>query len=641
MALQSLVKRKRKDKYKMIYRYLCILLVFVFNSGIIVSQQNLQTSNSKNLIEHKCLDQMHELVYLHLSKRSVMAGDQLLFKAYIISKNKKRSINSKILYLQVVDSKGKIFAYARASINNMICQSSINIPDSLSSGLYKLVAYTNFMRNFPPSTFSSTYLIIVGNKYESEIMQSGDKIESHHAVQTESKPDSSQKGYLQSIDDKEDIQLKMSKQSYSKSEKAVVSLKVKGENKKWVQGSYSLSVSEKLPDEAGVGQTDITSLINCYGIDTSCQSSNISRSYRDLITSSYAYKNWNNISGPGEMQNILYKPENINYLLEGIVSSKITKKPLRGETVLLSSPDSLAILKYRFTDSLGRFAFALDNMFDNRKLLLSLNSEKEFGNYSFAIDEKRISDSSFCFPPLAPPQALNSYYYKCKKLALFNKVFNKKELETSSVVQRNNRQRFYGAPNYIVHMADYLVEFDDFNDICKNTLPGVRIKKKANKKSIQMFDLNHQVGWKRPCFILLDNVPFYDIDYLVGLGSQQISYIEVCYRHIAYGDIDFYGILAIFTKDKQVLANGHSIILENKVAPDFTNIIGSSVASEKMLKPNFNQLLYWNPNVPLDPASENLIEFNTSDLATEYLIEIQGVDANGNPVSCKMEFKVQ
>lgn len=89
-----------------------------------------------------------EKLYLHTDKPYYIAGEDLFYKAYIV--------NALFLYqesnteLVHVELRGKNGTLLRQKIKakNGSASGSIILPDSLSTGSYTLIAYTNWMRNF-------------------------------------------------------------------------------------------------------------------------------------------------------------------------------------------------------------------------------------------------------------------------------------------------------------------------------------------------------------------------------------------------------------------------------------------------------------------------------------------------------------
>jgi hypothetical protein len=57
--------------------------------------------------------------------------------------------------------------------------------------------------------------------------------------------------------------------------------------------------------------------------------------------------------------------------------------------------------------------------------------------------------------------------------------------------------------------------------------------------------------------------------------------------------------------------------------------------------PDFRNTLYWNPSLQPDKNGKFTVEFWSSDFASDYMINIQGVEDNGRSVSIKKIIKVE
>ena len=57
--------------------------------------------------------------------------------------------------------------------------------------------------------------------------------------------------------------------------------------------------------------------------------------------------------------------------------------------------------------------------------------------------------------------------------------------------------------------------------------------------------------------------------------------------------------------------------------------------------PDFRNTLYWNPSIQPDKNGKYIIEFWSSDFASDYTIKIEGVTGDGKIVSLKKTISVK
>ena len=104
-----------------------------------------------------------EKVYVHFDKPYYAVGDTIWLKAYVTLQQHQLSAVSKIVYLDLINSRDSIVAALRIPVINGTASSSIVLAqDGYIEGNYHVRAYTNWMRNFDNAYFF-TKNISIGN----------------------------------------------------------------------------------------------------------------------------------------------------------------------------------------------------------------------------------------------------------------------------------------------------------------------------------------------------------------------------------------------------------------------------------------------------------------------------------------------
>lgn len=102
----------------------------------------------------------HEYVYLSFSEEVITAGDTLWFGGYL----RHQEAASKVLYLELTSDQATV-QKETYSINKGFVSGQLSLPDSLSSGIYHIRAYTQWMRNGRESDFFRRSLLVI-NPYD-------------------------------------------------------------------------------------------------------------------------------------------------------------------------------------------------------------------------------------------------------------------------------------------------------------------------------------------------------------------------------------------------------------------------------------------------------------------------------------------
>ena len=100
------------------------------------------------------------------------------------------------------------------------------------------------------------------------------------------------------------------------------------------------------------------------------------------------------------------------------------------------------------------------------------------------------------------------------------------------------------------------------------------------------------------------------------------------------------GVLFIFLKDGSEIKRRNHLLSMAKVQPlgyrynmEFYSPQYPKVDKSDYMRPDYRTTLYWNPSVTTDDAGKVRVQFYSSDVSKHYLLTIEGVMANGRPVS--------
>jgi hypothetical protein len=187
----------------------------------------------------------------------------------------------------------------------------------------------------------------------------------------------------------------------------------------------------------------------------------------------------------------------------------------------------------------------------------------------------------------------------------------------------------------------------DFDEITRNILLNVNLKKEANKYKLTIIDYETNEVQDDNALLLINSVPVFQFGAIAPLNTSSIQKIELKKRCIVYGSLHFHGVLSISTTDK--LAKS---IYTDQAIPSFQNSVMKSKHSITKNKtealeaknkqiPDFRQNLYWNPELELDRTGTANVEFNTSDYKGKYIIQVQGISADQTPIHASYTIEVK
>ena len=133
-----------------------ILLFFVIASIIVLGFVRDDEPLKKIIqqIEKYRLQYPQEKIHLHMDKPYYAIGDNIWFKAYVVTAEKNElSDLSKILYVELINDKDSVKQSLALPLEMGLTWGDFSLTDSLKEGNYRIRAYTNWMRNFGEEYF--------------------------------------------------------------------------------------------------------------------------------------------------------------------------------------------------------------------------------------------------------------------------------------------------------------------------------------------------------------------------------------------------------------------------------------------------------------------------------------------------------
>jgi hypothetical protein len=110
---------------------------------------------------------VQEKLFVHTDKPVYLAGEISWFKIYCVEAGSHRSLSlSKVAYVDVVDNEDRPVLQGKIALVNSEGRGSFFLPLTLSSGNYKLRAYTNWMKNFGPDYFFEQPIMVINTLKE-------------------------------------------------------------------------------------------------------------------------------------------------------------------------------------------------------------------------------------------------------------------------------------------------------------------------------------------------------------------------------------------------------------------------------------------------------------------------------------------
>ncbi len=570
-------------------------ILAIFLSGMAMAQNNLHS----------------EKVFAHTDREVYVSGELLFFKLYIVdAATHQPSTISKTVYVVLRNTANRSITEMSFQAEHSVAYGSILLPDTLSSGIYQLVAFTHWMRNFGESSFF-TKEIFVANALDRDLPV----LNSLNERKILEQYSSANKLYHNDF-----ITISCDKTNYGQREKVMLKLLYNPGDADTI-ANLSVSVSAFVPDN----YPDSTFAV-----------------FFAAATSPSGKSNFNRSPTVG----LPYVAETKTEVLQGKIKNIATGEPVKSCCVILSAVDSMVNLQYDYSRSDGSFCFPMNDYYNDKGLVLGIRGYQEEENLQLLPENKFELTSAFIPGKFYGNEDFKQYIKRSQDVVRICKTYDLQATaqERPLLKKKNFPPEIYFKPTIKIFPDDYQA-LNDLSEISKELLKTVKIHRQNESYFAILSDAVRHESFSEQPALFLDGVMIKDLDRIINLGSKEIQRVEVVNEPLYYGQEYFPGVLAVFSKGGMIdkidpgLA---SVRLHLQPNTPFSN--GLMPFPEGKIPdnlPDFRQMLYWNPSINSKENQETNIEFYTSRLTGIYMIKVEGITTGGKAVSATAKITVE
>ncbi|GLB50956.1 hypothetical protein [Neptunitalea lumnitzerae] len=538
---------------------------------------------------------INEEIFLHYNTASILTGETLYYKLYCYNKNNNNlSSLSKIAYVELISSDKESVAKQKISIKDGVGSGDFFIPTNISSGSYKVVAYTKAMLN-NNKLFEGNLLII--NPFK---RLNTDKV----IVDT-----TTTNVVITNVPLMNENLLETNKKKYLNREKVTISFDSSLlEDDEFLNGQYSISVRK------------------FDALDTLTEVPTSSNFTQNII-------NTNNVG----LKTFL--PE----LRGEVISGTITNyNSLSDPTLALSSYGTQFDYELTEIDKEGHFNFILSNPSTSNKIALQLLENKPI---IMSLDTVLINYNAL---NIETPYTINTKLSETiKQRSTANQIENvffevKQDTIPLEVI---NTENFYTTLEK-TYILDEYTRFKSFKETIIEIIPELFLKKKKETYTLHLRDYENKASDEvfGETLVFVDGILLKDIHQLIEYGATRIDRIELVNKGYIYGDQLYYGVVSIFTKTQDFMpisTEEHPIYYADIIRPLMPKVYFNQKygSTTKTKIPDYRYQLLWQPTVA--PKTNKSLELYTSDIKGEYIISFQGFKSDGTPITINKPFTVE
>lgn len=511
---------------------------------------------------------------------------------------------SSVLYVELVAPTGKPVAQGKYLLMGGRAMGSLQIPASALTGEYFLKAYTRWMRNQGPASFSYTPLKII-NPFRSEVAIHG----GGNAPAADLPRATYQSGVLE---------CSTSSEVYGT-----------GEEVNFLLAGTLPAYLELLPccmTVVPVGAIDLSG--GQYIIPALPEK-------EDTFRVSYLPDLGSGVSVSGTVVDAEQKPAiyaTLHFSLLG------------------ESPDYFASI----SDKHGRFIFTIPASLGQQELFvtpqqvedktLEIRIDQEFDPRSASLPWERfmLSESE---QELARRCALNMQLSKAFQLESPPEAAANHETTNQESI-RGMDIPFYGTRVKQLLIDDY-VKLPNLEEVFINLIPDVQFYRKKGENRMRIVSENNSIGIYEP-LIMLDHISVFDHEAVMALSPEKIDRVDLITDVYLKGNVAFGGVLAIYSKKGDMagidLPEGSYFFDYESFYPqpgeaELATLSQSGQISKRI--PDTRNTIYWKADLRLKKGNDLELAFKAPENPGEYVILVRGVDPNGEVLSTTARFRVE
>jgi hypothetical protein len=524
-----------------------------------------------------------ENIKIHLSEYCLFPGEMLWLSVYVSNEEDLPGKQiSNMAFVEFINGQNNSLIRKKLILNKGTGSCSIEIPDTLSTGICHVLVYTKWMKNFGEESFGKSQVLVFNPN--STFNKNKVKTENQSATNSVSGPQG----------------IALNKTVFQTREKVNFEIDLKDFD--FQTAKFSVSVRQKEPAQ-------ILSL-----------------------TGSFHAKNTN------PSAEIRFLPDYKGVLFTGRLVNKTNTVSVADKEIAMTFPGESVEIKYAQTSETGDFQFLLEPVKGDLDLVLHLPSK----DYMVKLDEPFVNglkETPQTGLPDFDETTLNYLKNRFIRVQLQNR-FSERNFIQEEKNTNEAQPDFFGQPYQTVRLKDYKT-LDSISEYFYELIPTVHFSNKKGEQQLYLTnpETNFKLGDNPMVFV--DGVFYPGLNELASINHNLVTEISVVPKIYYYRDKTFDGIVAIKTK-----GNNFNQVqqLENMVRLIYTvsdnNQQFSAPLKIKANIPDLRSLLHWETKAFRNNENPLEIGFYTSDIPGDYIISVEGMTDKGEFFSFEKNFTV-
>ncbi|MDR1337119.1 MAG: hypothetical protein LBK22_09850 [Tannerella sp.] len=531
-----------------------------------------------------------ERVYLQTDKSVYLSGETVYLKTLTLTDGKLPLSFSKVAYVELVSDTFSL-VQIQTALHGGAGQGILELPPDIPSGYYRLVAYTQWMRNEMPETFFEKQIAVLNARRPLPLYGSA-----RTARPAEEEPDA----------DRQTAVLHTGKPRYATRE----------------QGTLHLT---------GLPGNVRTLSVSIAGLSPSVPDGRRSDRLQTAVFTPFTPR----LSGKK------YLPEYEGPVLSGKLTPLDTEEvPATGVTAWLAVPGS-SIRFFTGKNENGNVRFLTAGIRDVTEIVTSAADE---AGHRYQVDIESP------FVPVHPAKPRPELRVDSLYAGDLTKRYVAQQV-TASVSRHDTVAGAEYSCFDLLPVKTYLLEeytrFPGIEEVITEYVQGVRFQAGNGGKRLTMaVKPENDLLWIQP-LVTLDGIPLRGHDVLAAVSPLLIKKIDVYPSAYVFGETVFKGVIAFstFRCDHPGLQSDPSYRIRHYAWPAATRPFQAPDYTDESVRrsrhPDFRHTLLWEPDIRTDGRTALDIPFFTSDLTGDFAVTVEGVTDDGRTVYARAFFRVE
>jgi hypothetical protein len=366
----------------------------------------------------------------------------------------------------------------------------------------------------------------------------------------------------------------------------------------------------------------------------------------DLLMLTHGWRRflWDKVflSQPGHT----YLPELQGHLIKGKVLDQ-TGNPSMNVKTFLAYPSKKINLSTAISNRAGEVHYILKDFKGAQEIILQTNLSED-SIHTIAIENPfsssyaNLSPRDFILKP-SSKRGLSLRSVAMQVQDIFQQDEDAVEQLLTSALADSSA--FYGKADE-TYFLDKYTRFRAMEEVMREYVSGVWVRKRKGRFHFMALDKIHDRVFNEDPLVLMDGVPVFDVHQLMAFDPFKVKKLEVITRPYFLGNMTFQGIVSYSTYSGDLAGypiHPKSTRLDYEGLQQKREFYSPLYETEKKRSsriPDQRHLLYWLPVLDVKNGVAEA-EFYTSDLAGDFVIQVQGLSDSGLMGSASHQFTVK